>query len=619
MKKAIFFIIFLFLLIMLLITDHLFAATRGISIISKHGDILNLYKDYHALVIGITNYERWPRLPNAINDAKEVASKLKDLGFDVKLVLDPTSREIKTLLSEMVYKMGIEENRAILFYYAGHGETETLADKSSMGYIIPRDCPLLEKDPMSFATHAISMRDIESASLRIRSKHVLMLFDSCFSGSLFALVRAVPADITEKSTLPVRQYITAGREDEQVPDKSMFKRCFLIGLDGDADLTGGGYITGSELGMYLSDKVINYTHRRQHPQYGKINNPDLDRGDFIFIPSKVKKKEVMGEKRRQEESSAIVEELKRLQEERKKSEELVEQMKSLLEAKVQFEKNKQKALAENMELAQKVKQTEEDRDANRSEMDAKIKNLKSLLMASEENLRKESDEKMILEKEMKKMSTGSKKDSLTHKELQKEQGQERLLASIPKEVSDAKIYHKVKLRSSPEELWRNDTENMLRKYNFFENELNEYGDFLNNFVDNGDGTVTDKVTDLMWEKGGSSSALYYWKVKRYISRLNKKRYVGYDDWRIPTLEELCSLLERISNQKNLHISPLFYDNQSKCWSTDRFGENPYPNEALINRIVNFTNGEIDKAVIEGGGYSGYSPEQHFVKAVRTIK
>jgi len=265
MKKTIFFIILPLLSITLLIPDNLCATSRGISIISKHGDTLNLYKDYHALVIGITNYERWPRLPNAVNDAKEVSSKLQDLGFQVKLILDPTSREIKTLLSEMVYKMGMEENRAILFYYAGHGETETLADKSSIGYIIPRDCPLLEKDPMGFATHAISMRDIESVSLRIRSKHVLMLFDSCFSGSLFALVRAVPADITEKSTLPVRQYITAGREDEQVPDKSMFKRCFLIGLDGDADLTGDGYITGSELGMYLTDKVINYTHRRQHP------------------------------------------------------------------------------------------------------------------------------------------------------------------------------------------------------------------------------------------------------------------------------------------------------------------------------------------------------------------
>jgi hypothetical protein len=138
---------------------------------------------------------------------------------------------------------------------------------------------------MVFSTCAISMRDIEAISLKIKSRHVIMLFDSCFSGSLFNIVRAVPDDITEKAALPVRQFITAGMEDERVPDRSMFKRVLLNGLAGDADLTRDGYITGSELGMYLSDKVVNYTRRAQHPQYGKINNPSLDRGDFVFVPA----------------------------------------------------------------------------------------------------------------------------------------------------------------------------------------------------------------------------------------------------------------------------------------------------------------------------------------------
>jgi len=260
----------------------LFAANRSISVVSKRGQSVYLYQDYQALVVGVSDYEQWPKLPNAAKDAIEVADKLNELGVHVKLVLNPTYRELKTALTDMVYTMGHEPNRGILFFYAGHGETETLADRRKMGYIVPKDCPLLKEDPAGFANHAISMREIESASLRIRSKHVLMLFDSCFSGALFALVRAVPHDITEKSALPVRQYITAGREDEEVPDQSMFKRCLLIGLEGDADLTGDGYITGSELGMYLSDKVVNYTHRQQHPQYGKSNNPDLDRGDFVF-------------------------------------------------------------------------------------------------------------------------------------------------------------------------------------------------------------------------------------------------------------------------------------------------------------------------------------------------
>ena len=78
MKKISFFII-LSLLGLSLISSHLFAATRGIRVIAKTGQSLYLYKNYHALVVGVSNYEKWPKLPNAVNDAKEVASKLKEL------------------------------------------------------------------------------------------------------------------------------------------------------------------------------------------------------------------------------------------------------------------------------------------------------------------------------------------------------------------------------------------------------------------------------------------------------------------------------------------------------------------------------------------------------------
>ena len=612
--------LFRFLLSSSLITFFLifptlsFSATRGIRITAKEGQSLYLYKDYYALVVGISDYERWPKLPNAVNDAKEVAAKLKEMGFKVRLSLDPTSREMKTVLSDMVYDMGREENRALFFYYAGHGETEALADKTKMGYIIPRDCPLLEKNPKGFATHAISMRDIESASMRIRSKHVIMLFDSCFSGSLFALVRAVPHDITEKSTLPVRQYITAGREDEQVPDKSMFKRCFLVGLEGDADLTGDGYITGSELGMYLSDKVVNYTHRRQHPQYGKINNPDLDRGDFIFVPVKVQRKEMAKEKKRQEEKSAIAEELKRLQEERKKSEELVEQMKHLLEAKWQSEDKEKETLAEKRELEERLKIAEEDRQINKAQMDAKAKELESQLLASKEKLRRDAAERKALEKELKRLKAERQKQALILKELQKKHIQEKRLASIPKAVTDAKIYT-VKLRDIPTELSESHVKNIINKHNFFVKDFNEKGNFSNNFVDNGDGTITDRATGLMWEKGGSSSALYYWKAKKYVSRLNKEKFLGYNDWRIPTLEELCSLLEQEKNERGQHISSLFKDNQSVYWSMDPSVDSL----GMLDRVntVNFTKGKISTG-LSTNAY-GYQAEKYSIRAVRSIK
>ena len=42
-----------------------------------------------------------------------------------------------------------------------------------------------------------------------------------------------------------------------------------------------GYLTGTELGMYLHKKVLSY-NTGQTPQYGKIRDPDLDEGDFVF-------------------------------------------------------------------------------------------------------------------------------------------------------------------------------------------------------------------------------------------------------------------------------------------------------------------------------------------------
>ena len=409
------------LIVSVFFTVNLSAKQRGIRIVAKSGESVYLYKNYHALVIGVSDYQKWPKLPNALSDAKEVATKLKELGFEVKLVLDPTSQQMKTALNVMIYNMGIAEDRALLLYYAGHGETETLADKTEMGYIIPRDCPLLKKDPMGFATHAISMRDIESASLRIKSKHVLMLFDSCFSGSLFSLVRAVPDDITEKSTLPVRQYITAGREDEQVPDRSMFKRCLLIGLDGDADLTGDGYITGSELGMYLSEKVVNYTHRGQHPQYGKINNPNLDRGDFIFVP---------------------------------------------------------------LSLEDKLK-------------------------AAEEQLRKEIAEKKALEEELKRLRAETEKTPHMTKELQGEQGKEKRLALIPKEVTDAKVPN-------------------------------------GRFIAYDNGKVVDTKTSLEWIAGPDKGTSWD-EAKSWVDNLS----VAGGGWRMPTLKELESLYQKGTGKRNM--------------------------------------------------------------------
>jgi len=281
-RRTVVSIFLIFLLALLIDPPLVVAVSEGIDVAPFGGESLYLYKDYQALVVGVSNYDNWPQLPNAVSDAREVSRFLQRMGFRVTLLTDPNSQQLKKALKDLVGRTGLEPDRGIVFYYAGHGETQTLADGTKLGWIVPKDCPQLRENPKGFEQRAISMKEIETYSRQIRSKHVLMFFDSTFSDGVFSFEPPVLENISEKSGLPVRQYIIAGRENEPLPDQSTFKRFLLEGLQGDADIVNDGYITGSELGVYLLDRVGKKTRDLQHPQYGKSSKPELTKGDFIF-------------------------------------------------------------------------------------------------------------------------------------------------------------------------------------------------------------------------------------------------------------------------------------------------------------------------------------------------
>ncbi|MCP4347705.1 MAG: DUF1566 domain-containing protein [Desulfobacterales bacterium] len=133
-----------------------------------------------------------------------------------------------------------------------------------------------------------------------------------------------------------------------------------------------------------------------------------------------------------------------------------------------------------------------------------------------------------------------------------------------------------RLRSKPGTLSDDDVRVMIKKNNFFIRKWNwteikqwdnESGNFKNNFTDNGD-TITDSETGLMWQKSGSDNRMKYDKVQAYIDGLNRDKFAGYSDWRLPTLEELASLLEN-KEVDDLFIDPLFDRKQRWCWTADK--------------------------------------------------
>jgi len=168
-------------------------------------------------------------------------------------------------------------------------------------------------------------------------------------------------------------------------------------------------------------------------------------------------------------------------------------------------------------------------------------------------------------------------------------------------IPNARSVDPVSLRNQAKQLSDKDIKSMLTKFNFFDRTKNMAGAFVNDFVDNGDDTVTDRVTGLMWQKEGSSEGMTWADAKEYVNQLNSGKFGGYSDWRLPTIEELASLIKSM-RAKGTYIDPIFSERQQFCWSADTF-------DTDVAWYVSFKAGMIRHI------YRFF----YYVRAVRTIK
>jgi hypothetical protein len=239
------------------------------------------YRKSWAVLIGINEYQQWPKLRYAVNDAQSVETLVRKLGFDeVIMVLDgeATQQRILRVLGDELYTKTQDDDRVFIFF-AGHGQTQDLPSGGKDGYIIPVD-----GDLNNYYSTAISMQQLQRLADRIRAKHMFYAMDACFSGLLLQLRGEALNDLPgELTTAPARQVLTAGGEGEKVVETSghgLFTKALVSGLTGAADRNEDGYITASELYQYISPQVLTESRNSQNPVFGRLG---YGQGEFVFV------------------------------------------------------------------------------------------------------------------------------------------------------------------------------------------------------------------------------------------------------------------------------------------------------------------------------------------------
>ncbi|WP_286070446.1 polysaccharide deacetylase family protein [Stenotrophomonas sp. 57] len=243
------------------------------------------YEKSWAIVVGIDNYARWPKLEYASHDAQAVADTLTgQFGFPSSQVIvlkneQATRNNILAAFHDRLADDRTGKNDRVFVFFAGHGATRQLASGRDLGYIIPVD-----SDPKEFATDAIAMTDIQNIAESMQAKHVMFVMDACYSG--LGLTRGGPSSssfLRENARRSARQMLTAGGADQQVADAgpnghSVFTWVLLQALAGKGDLNGDGLITGTELAAYVAPAVSAVSH--QTPAFGSL--PGSQGGEFVF-------------------------------------------------------------------------------------------------------------------------------------------------------------------------------------------------------------------------------------------------------------------------------------------------------------------------------------------------
>src|SRR6185295_5990420 len=235
--------------------------------------------NYWALLIGIDDYQKAPKLETAVKDVTGVRQVLAQrYGFTLDhIIMLINGQATRTNIEHELYKLGqlAKADDSVFIYYAGHGQYD---EEGRLGWWVPVEGE--PQNPGTFTNNATIKEYIEG----MKARHVYLVADSCFSGTLFGKSRAMPP-INEKFyaqlyAKPSRWGLTSGGT-EPVADRgkgghSIFAYHFITLLKEYAD----PYLIPSQIYDRIAPLVAN--NANQTPVSQPLKNTGDEGGQFVF-------------------------------------------------------------------------------------------------------------------------------------------------------------------------------------------------------------------------------------------------------------------------------------------------------------------------------------------------
>jgi hypothetical protein len=102
----------------------------------------------------------------------------------------------------------------------------------------------------------------------------------------------------------------------------------------------------------------------------------------------------------------------------------------------------------------------------------------------------------------------------------------------------------------------------------------DYG--KNSFVDNSDGTVSDNATQLMWAKDDSGEGMNWPTALAWAETKNAENYLGHNDWRLPDIKELESIVDYTRSPSTSESPSIDYNYFNTTSIINEAGQVDYP-------------------------------------------